>query len=408
MKTLTSALVGLYVISGLFPGHPLTQAARSGRNSQHWVVSLNSQTCPGAQFTRIQDAIDASSPHDTIHICNGVYQEQLKITKYLDIDGDAEVYLSPSSIVPNTTDSATGDPTAAAILVTGAELVNLYGFTVDLANNGIAGCSPRLAGILYQNASGRVDTMRVHNVKLSTEFKGCQSGTAILAESSSGGRTSIEIQKCVIKGYQKNGITAVKSGTSAAIHDNIVTGFGPTTGAAQNGIRIGLGAKGSIYKNIVAGNLWSPCQTVNTCRSRGTDILVEQSDDVLVAGNQVLLSQVGILVHGKNNKVALNSAYIIKAFNGIRIQGNYNTVSKNEIGDSEESDIFLDGIENSVTLNKLSNAPVGIMKTSTSTKNLIKENSFNNVAVDVKDSANASSKGQIVREHQSRGGSLNL
>jgi len=52
------------------------------------VVDDDKVECPNAAFTRIQDAVDAASPGDEIHICKGVYVEQVKITKPLDIDAD--------------------------------------------------------------------------------------------------------------------------------------------------------------------------------------------------------------------------------------------------------------------------------------------------------------------------------
>src|SRR5216684_4336078 len=68
----------------------------------------------------------------------------------------------------------------------------------------------------------------------------------------------VEIDHCTVHDFQKNGITADEKGTLAIIHRNVVTGLGPTTGAAQNGVQIGFGVAGSIVNNTVTNNVWAP------------------------------------------------------------------------------------------------------------------------------------------------------
>ena len=57
--------------------------------------------------------------------------------------------------------------------------------------------------------------------------------------------------------YQKGGITANGIGVSVQIRDNVVTGDGPTTRTAQNGIQIGYGATATVMKNTVTGNSYT-------------------------------------------------------------------------------------------------------------------------------------------------------
>ena len=52
------------------------------------VVDDDKVECPHAGFTHIQNAIDAASPGDEIHICKGIYVEQVTIRKPLNIEAD--------------------------------------------------------------------------------------------------------------------------------------------------------------------------------------------------------------------------------------------------------------------------------------------------------------------------------
>ena len=61
----------------------------------------------------------------------------------------------------------------------------------------------------------------------------------------------------VVSDYQKNGIV-VNGEVSGTIDRNVVTGDGPITYIAQNGIQIGFGASGVIRDNEVSGNDYTP------------------------------------------------------------------------------------------------------------------------------------------------------
>src|SRR5580692_4209808 len=287
--------------------------------SSRLVVSNNATVCPAAKFTSIQAAINAASPGDEIVICNGVYAEQLSITKSLDIDADSGAFLVPASIQQNATSLATGDGIAAAVLISGAANVSISGLTIDGINSGITECSPDLIGVYFQNSSGSLRHATVRNFALATSLNGCQSGTGVFVESGGGQNSDVEISDCSIHGYQKNGVTANETGTTARIHDNVVTGVGPTTGAAQNGIQIGFSASGAIHGNTVTNNFWSPCNDATTCTAVATAILVTQSNSVHVGENTVGIDQVGIFIDGNDNHVRGNIAFSASIFENITI-----------------------------------------------------------------------------------------
>ena len=349
------------------------------------IVDDDKVECPNARFTPIQDAVDAASPGDEIHICKGVYAEQVTIRKPLDIDADSGAILMPSAMRANTTSLFNAAPIATALLVADTTGVSISGLSVDGANNGISACAPDLIGISFLNASGTLDHIAVRNFKLPASANGCQSGTGIFAQSGGGGVSRVEINNCTVHDFQKNGITADENGTVAVIRRNVVTGLGPTNGAAQNGVQIGFGASGSILNNLVTNNTWAPCTAVATCATVATNILVTQSDGVEVSGNTAGISQVNIFVHGSDATIDRNETFATSVFDGIRVQGNQSNVRHNQVFNGAESGIFISGNNNVVTENTISEAMIGILKETGSSGNIIAGNHLFNTPVSVED-----------------------
>jgi hypothetical protein len=349
------------------------------------VVDDDKVECPNAGFTRIQDAIDAASPGDEIHVCKGIYVEQIKIGKPLDIDADNGAILMPSAMQANTTSLFDAAPIATALLVAGTTGVSISGLTVDGANNGVTQCAPDLIGISFQNASGELARIAVRNFKLAASLNGCQSGTGIFVQSGNGGVSKVEIDHCTVHDFQKNGITADEIGTVTVIRRNVVTGSGSTAGAAQNGVQIGFGAAGSILDNVVTNNVWAPCTAIATCTNVATNILVTQSDGVEVSGNTAGISQVNIFVDGNNAAIDRNDTFATSVFDGIRAQGDQSRIHDNHVLNGAESGIFISGNNNVVTDNVITEATVGIVKETGSSGNIIAGNRFFNTPVSVLD-----------------------
>jgi hypothetical protein len=57
-----------------------------------------------------------------------------------------------------------------------------------------------------------------------------------------------------ISGYQKNGVTVDGAGSSATVARTTVTGIGPTTQIAQNGIQVSNGASSRISSSTISGD----------------------------------------------------------------------------------------------------------------------------------------------------------
>lgn len=345
--------------------------------------------CPTAAYTAIQAAVNAAKSGDVIRVCPGTYREQVVIDKSLSVEADNGVIVIPSDVVANSAGASSSDTIAAIILVKNADNVELKGFIVDGSANGITACSPDLIGILYQDASGSIEHNAVRNVRLASSLPGCQSGGAIVVQSSASGQSCVSIADNSVDGYQKNGITANEPGTKVDVIGNAVTGLGPTTGAAQNGIQIGFGAQGRVINNAVADNVYSPCESAANCPSNAAGILIYQSDGVRVERNTVGSNQVGIFVAANNGAIEGNTVFHSVALDGIALVGNSNTVSSNDISSSDDAAVYIQGNNNTVFDNEFTGAAFGIFKISGSSGNNHYGNRYYATLVPVQDPAPA-------------------
>jgi hypothetical protein len=382
----------------LLVGFVLLPVPAIGGDRQHLVVDDDKVQCPNAAFSKIQDAVDAATPGAVIRVCPGNYAEQVAIHKPLTIAADSGAVLMPGTMKQNTTSLFDGAPLATAILVTDTTDVTIEGLIVDGANNGVGQCSPRIFGIAFQNASGEISHVAIRNFRLGTGLGGCQSGTGIFVQSGGGGISNVEIEKSTIHDFQKNGITADEVGTQVSVHGNVVTGIGPTAGAAQNGIQIGFGAGGAISSNTVTNNFWSPCTAVDNCAAVATNILVTQSDGVEVTDNRAGISQMVIFVHGNQGLVARNETFASSVFDGIRIEGDGNRVRHNRVFNGAESGIFVAGNNNVVEHNRITEAAIGILKQAGSLGNVIRFNEVFDTLVAVQDPASPGLAGVVSPE----------
>ena len=352
-------------------------------------------------FTTIQAAVNSAPAGSTIFVCAGTYPEQVVIRKPLTLEGAQNgsafqaVIASPAGgVMQNTTSLSSGAPIAAQVLVADTAGVKLNNLTVDGSNNKINGCSPNLIGIFYQNASGSVSHGLVLNQAMTATDNGCQSGLAIFAQSGNGGTSQLTVSGTHVQNYQKNGITGNEAGTTMNIHDNTVIGQGPTTGAAENSIQIGFGAKGQIISNIAMDDIWSP-DTISDSGDAATGILVFASNNVTVANNTVGNTQFGIAivsdpVAGTANgaHVAANNVAGTHIFDGIDLCSDSNHVHDNTIQGSSDAGVHLDSscgtVTNNVVIdNTINGACAGLLIGTPSGMNNTQDNELFNVKTTV-------------------------
>jgi len=300
----------------------------------------------------------------------------------------------------NTTNKVTGIPIAAAVLVSGTTNVTIRRLTIDGVNNGIAACEPTLIGIFYRNASGTIRDVDITNMRLGSGLEGCQSGLGIFVQKLGKPVREVRVLTSTVHDYQKNGITGTEGGTRLQVDHNTVTGIGPTSGAAQNGIQIGFRATGKIARNVVSNHIWSPCVSVSVsdCEFVATGLAIANTKNVSIRGNTVGRSQCGICLgppkppegegdQVNDSQVIGNTVFDTGVFDGIALTGNNNRVISNTITNSGRSGIFLNGDDNRIRRNNINGAPICVLETTGSEGNVITENGCVNTATSLQDTA---------------------
>jgi parallel beta-helix repeat protein len=149
---------------------------------------------------------------------------------------------------------------------------------------------------------------------------------------------------------------------------------------------------------VVTNLIWSPCTDASTCQAVATAILVTQSDNVRISGNTAGVTQVGIFVDGNNAVLRGNKAFSAAVFDDIRVEGNGSRVRDNQTTDGGEAGIFISGNNNVIEDNTIAEAPVGILKATGSTGNILSGNVYFNVAVQKVDPPTPSLAGKIQPE----------
>ena len=319
----------------------------------------------------IQAAIDLSASGDTIYVCPGVYEEQLKIVgKSLTIRGVTSgdqnlVLIKPVGIVANSTNAYSGAAIGAVIAVEDAANVLLRNLTVDAADNQLTTCAPGLVGVFYRNSSGSVEAAAVRNVRFAPEVDGCQTGLGVFAQSGGGGTSKLTVTGTSVHNYQKAAIVGNEIGTVLEAVGNIAGGAGVTTETVQNGIQIGFGAEGRITNNSIVNHVYT-CQTFPCFSS--TSVLVYEADQVKVLGNTTANAVIGIyLVRSNGSQVKDNTVSSSNVLDGIAVVGNNNRIQTNTVVNTDEFAVYVEGSGNRVEKNAINETPCGIFASPSNT-----------------------------------------
>jgi len=276
-------------------------------------ASTETHVYPGQS---IQTAVNNAIAGDVITVHPGTYNEQVVISKALTLQGFGEnTIIRPSQIKANAFAlfARYGGGKTAAIVVADASGsdVTIRNLKVDgdqIVANGPVGSNLRqatgLVGVLYRDTAGTLNGLTVEDI-------GIKNGNDVLLTSLSPASPlmTVEVKNCSISAYLKNGITASGPTVVAEISDNVVSGKGPVTYIAQNGIQVSYGSTGTVHGNKVDGNWYTGANWTSS------GILIFESDEVSVQGNSISESQSGITVEAwgwmetsaSNNKIVNNN-----------------------------------------------------------------------------------------------------
>ncbi len=284
--------------------------------------SANSdQGCTAAGYDHIQTAVDAAQAGDTVHVCAGTYHEQVTITTDgLTLTGTGTTSLIEPTSAPNlvhTADTPSSSPGMAPVIDVGPGVVGVTVRNLEVDGAGwasvLTGCGVDPVGVLFHGASGTVRTVTVSTMKLSATLDGCQAGQGIYVDetgtaASPTGTARVTIEHDTVDGFQKDGITCDDHGTSCSIMQNTVTGVGPTSGAAENGIQV-LAARAHIAGNTVATVDWTGIATPKYPRATFASgiLLYGAEGEVQVQKNTLRNAQLAVAVVDSDATVQKNT-----------------------------------------------------------------------------------------------------
>jgi hypothetical protein len=288
--TLGGATTAWAATSGAIP-HPAYWVATNGSAS-------NANTdCATARYSTVQSAVTAAEAKETgshpaipaIEMCPGTYQEQVTITKSLNVvhaprSGRVTIegLASPLGSTSNcqATDSTSQVP-QSVVEICGAKAGGANTTTVHVIISRVTvqgdwpadACNDNLYGILVEGGAAlELGTSVVENIGAdpTTSAGGCQGGVGIEAGNSYTNQIGhVVVEDDTVRGYQKNGITADGAGSTALIAYSTVTGAGATPYIAQNGIQISTGATGQVIHSTISGNNYT-----GTGEASSTGVLV--------------------------------------------------------------------------------------------------------------------------------------
>ena len=388
-----------------------------GASASLFATNTTVGSCPGPGFhySTIGMALLHTTVGGTVSVCPGTYPEQVNITQAVTVKGvagsgtDAAVIVPPAGGIAVNGADIFGNPVAAQIFVANSGSVTISHLTVDGTGNNLNGCVvTTLEGIYFQNTSGTITDNAVRNQYQSdyADYGGCQNGLAINVESTTSNNT-VSVTYNSVRAYQKNGITATGAATGpgslgpdVTISNNYIVGMGATAmnwqgvylsqgTAAENGVQIGFGARGSVSTNTVNDNIWGQ-DTSSDTGDAASGILIYSSDGITVSGNNVGSAQFGIVTvtdptYGPADDTTISSNKVAgtQLFDAIDVCSNSNTVHSNTVYGSTESGVHVDdscgtGNNNTVTSNIVNEACAGILL-GTGTGNTTSPNTYNNV-----------------------------
>jgi hypothetical protein len=325
-------------------------------------------SCASPGYSSISGALAVAPSGAVIKVCTGTYPDQLAITQSVTIKAVGSVtVLGPVSPADNLTgcDVDGGAQPNQDVVdicgtgVTGAVSVTITGLTIqgnwpaDVCNDSLYGVAVLGAAHLTMSATTVEDTGG------NPLTDGCQGGVGIevgLATSATAADSgTATLTNDTVTSYQKNGITVDGAGSNAKITGTTVTGAGPSTATAQNGIQVSDGATSAISGSIITGNECNDtnggCGPSGFSNVQSAGILAFDSGKTTVSNSTVSGNDIGVY-----NVEDYTWAYYTPATPFVQIPVTFTTLT---LANRYENATFDQG-KSTITSSGLSGGEVGI------------------------------------------------
>lgn len=182
----------------------------------------------------------------------------------------------------NLTAARMGGTVTGTVDATGCDIGAYFSTTVTGSVNGAAISGAKYFGVVVNGGNVNVVHSSVSNIG-NDPFDGTQHGIGIYYTSENG-PASGTVDDNAVSRYQKGGIVAT-FGASVAISNNTVTGRGPLTSIAQNGIQVSRGATADVSGNSIYNHDYTP-RDVTACGLLLFDASGVRTDHNLFRGNE--------------------------------------------------------------------------------------------------------------------------
>src|SRR3989344_4818777 len=268
-----------------------------------------------ADFTTIQDAVDAASDGDTIIVAANTYDEQVVIDgKGLTLEGAGDTtIIRPSSASILTSSYTTGTQTGAffngIVIASIIDVRNVAVSQVIIKNLKVDGelitslpsGAGHVSGIVFGEAGGIIDNVTIEdtgNVVPTTVRT-----YSVWLDAVGGTNVSVNITNSIAQFYGRNGMNARGNNLQINFEDNVIIGPG-TVGPNQvpNGILLISGSDGTVTNNIISANHFTGVSFL------GSGILLFRAGNgIIVKGNEIFDVDDAVLLAGTNFSLIENN-----------------------------------------------------------------------------------------------------
>jgi hypothetical protein len=186
---------------------------------------------------------------DTVSVAAGTYVEQVDVDKAITLNGAGSATTriqAPATLAGKFTTSGVNLHHPIVYVTADATVENL---AVDGAGHGSG--NARFDGIAWQNAAPTLSNLSIVHVR-ANPLNGVQSGVGIYGLNSDVTGRPATVTGVGISDFQKNGTVFTGSGLTVNMSNSTVTGAGPQTVIAQNGVQYSSGAGGDFNGNTVS------------------------------------------------------------------------------------------------------------------------------------------------------------